>query len=562
VGNQRKVLDECAWCHTPTWCFPMSKGPMCGSCHVQRFFERVLYAPSGWHLYDWQKQVLRGIYGPVSPKDGRRLVEQAYASMAKKQGKTFLVAGCPIYHLRFPDEDRTVKVFGAAAAKDQAALIFDTAAMMINQSSDLRHDFRVLDGTKRILRRDGRGLYRVISAEGDVQDGIEPDLAIKDEYHRWKTASAKTLDQVMTKGMLSRPNALEIIVSTVGVEHESPMWYAMHEKAKRYVNGTARPENFYAAIWAADEKRYREDPEYWKSREARVAANPSHEDRGGFMLDSKLVTELEKAIENPADKLEYVRYCLNIGLATGGVPVIDMDDWQDDQSGVDLRTWPTYDVELLISKWGLAEQTCYAGVDASWTSDLTALQLIFPPFSRVEAWTFLGFAWLPKERIPEIERRVREPLTSWVSRGFLGATEGDAVDLEAVMQKLRWAREMFDLQEVGYDRCNFRHQAINLEAEGFKCPEVRQGYMSLNEATKWLMGAYTARQIRHGNHPVTNWCASCLSLMQDNKDLVQPRKPQRLKSTHRIDMISAAVTGLSRALLAEGTSEVRVRMVG
>jgi len=472
--------------------------------------------------------------------------------MGKKGGKTFIFAGLPLYVLKYPEEDRTYKVFGAAAAKEQGGLIFDTAAMMVDQNPLLRSDFRVLPGTKRILLRNGQGFYHVISAEGRVQDGIEPDLGLKDEYHRWTTAHSKTLDQVMTKGMLSRPNALEVIASTVGVESESPMWYAMHQKALLHISGAVQDPKFFALVYSADVKRYNEDPEYWKSREARVAANPSHEDNGGFMLDSKLVTEMEKAIANPSDRDEYVRYCLNIPISTHGTPVVDMYKWQEGQD-LDLRTWPTYDVELLIRKWGLLEQKCYAGVDASWTSDLTALQLIFPPFSGVDQWTMLGFAWLPKLRIPEVQRRVKVPLSSWAKRGFLEATEGDAVDLEAVISKVRWASEMFDLQEIGYDRCNFRHQAMKLADEGFNMVEVRQGYMSLNEATKWLLGAYPAKLLRHGNHPVTNWCAACVTTMQDNKDLIQFRKPERLKSASRIDMMSAAVDALSRALLIEGT---------
>lgn len=551
---QLKVFDECFWCKTPTWCRPMGNGkPMCGACHVVLFFQKILYPPFGWSLLGWQERDLRGIYGPARAEDGKRLVEQAYVSMAKKNGKTFLIAGLPLYHLKYPDEDRTVKVFGAAAAKDQAGLIFETASMMVNQNPLLRSEFRVLAGTKRILLRNGQGFYHVISAEGDVQDGIEPDLALKDEYHRWKTASAKTLDQVMTKGMLSRPNALEILISTVGVEYESPMWFGIHEKAKRHISGAIQDEKFYASIYAADEKQFKDDPEYWKSREARVAANPSHEDHGGFMLDSKLETEMQKAVANPADRDEYVRYCLNIPISTHGTPVIDMYKWQEGQD-VDLRTYPTYDMDLLISKWGLAEKPCWAGVDAAWTTDLFALMLLFPPFGASEQWTVLGFCWLPEERLADIERRTKVPLSDWVRRGFLSLTPGNAVDVNVVAEKLKWAREMFDLQEVCYDPWNYRQAAMSLQEDEFKCTEVRQGYASLSEATKKVLTLYPDQSLRHGNSPILNWHAACLRLLNDNKGNVQPAKPAQLKEAARIDMISALVTAMSRALVANPQS--------
>ena len=55
-----------------------------------------------------------------------------------------------------------------------------------------------------ILRWDGGGSYAVLSADGDMQDGIRPSLLLRDEVHRWKTQRAETLYDVVTKGQISR----------------------------------------------------------------------------------------------------------------------------------------------------------------------------------------------------------------------------------------------------------------------------------------------------------------------------------------------------------------------
>jgi phage terminase large subunit-like protein len=102
------------------------------------------------------------------------------------------------------------------------------------------------------------------------------------------------------------------------------------------------------AIWEADAQRIERDPDYWKSREARVTANPSHEDLGGFLKDSSIVGELEKALAQPAERSKYLRYHLNVPIKTQEDPVIDMAKWQLCGGGVDLREWPEYDVDLLI----------------------------------------------------------------------------------------------------------------------------------------------------------------------------------------------------------------------
>jgi phage terminase large subunit-like protein len=84
------------------------------------------------------------------------------------------------------ENERNPEAYGAAAAKDQAGLVFKAAAQLVKANGDLQSRLKVLPSTKRIIRRDGNGFYAVLSADGDVQDGIEPSLSIRDEMHRWR----------------------------------------------------------------------------------------------------------------------------------------------------------------------------------------------------------------------------------------------------------------------------------------------------------------------------------------------------------------------------------------
>jgi len=413
---------------------------------------------------------------------------------------------------------------------------------------------QVLPSTTRILRRDGRGFYAVLSADGDLQDGIEPSLAIRDEVHRWKTARAETLHDVMTKGQISRQEPLDIGITTAGAEYESLLWWREYEHAKRVLDGSIRSDTFYAAIWEPNLKRIESDPEYWKSREARLAANPSHEDLGGFLKDGAIVVELDKALAQPSERSKYLRYHLNVPVKTLEDPVIDMAKWQLCGGGIDLREWPEYDFELLMRKWNLLEKPCWAGVDASWTTDLTAVVFIFPPYDDVAVWTLLPFFWIPQERIEPLEWICRVPYSAWIRQGFIAATPGEMIDQRAVLDRIRWGRQMFDLREVPYDRFNFRSEALNLVDEGIQAVEVSQNFLLLSHPTKFLLGAYVDQKIRHGNNPVLDWMASCLQLQYDQKDNCPPAKPKRGRSSKRIDGIQATITGLTRAILGEDNS--------
>lgn len=86
---------------------------------------------------------------------------------------------------------------------------------------------------------------------------------------------------------------------------------------------------------------------------------------------------------------------------------------------------------------------------------------------------------------------------------------------------------------------------------GVQCADIDQNFRLLSEPTKKLLGMYLGGEIEHGNNPVLNWNAACLALQGDRKDNVQPAKPERMKSSKRIDGISATINALSVSISDE-----------
>lgn len=541
--------EICAYCNTETWCeLRANNQRQCRGCKVVRFFSRVLYPPLGYELIGWQAKVLRDVYGTVRPEDGLRRYTSAFIEVAKKNGKSFLIGGMPLYNLLMEDE-LNPEAYGAAAAKDQAGLVFKAAQQLVNANPYLLSKLKVLPSTKRIIRKDRGGFYAVISADGELQDGIEPSLSLRDELHRWKTARSLTLRDVMTKGQISRREPLDIVITTAGAEYESPLWLEEYEQAKRVIDGSLVMDSLYVAVFEPDLKRLNSDSEYWKSREARVAANPSHEDLGGFLRDSAIAAEMQKALANPRAKSKYFRYNLNVPVKQLEDPIIEPDKWQACGGGIDVRKVAEYQPETLIEKWNLAGQQCWIGVDASWTTDLTAAVAVFPPFDDLTEWTLLPFFWMPAERVDQLERTCRVPFSKWIEQGFITQTDGGAIDLRSVIKRIEWATECFEVVKVSCDRYNFRVEAMNLVEKGIPCEEVQQNFAKLSAPTKFLLSIYPEGKLRHANNPVLNWMASCLQLQYDQKDNCQPSKPERMKSSKRIDGIQGVITALHHAMI-------------
>src|SRR5262245_26247587 len=57
-----------------------------------------------FRLRDWQKDIIRRVYGPVD-ESGRRLVRTALLTMARKNGKSGLVAALALAHLCGPEAE-------------------------------------------------------------------------------------------------------------------------------------------------------------------------------------------------------------------------------------------------------------------------------------------------------------------------------------------------------------------------------------------------------------------------------------------------------------------------
>lgn len=478
----------------------------------------------------WQRELIRKLYGTIEIDTGLRQYHVLYASMAKKNGKTFVVGGMPLYHLAVEGIEFEPLVIGAASAKRQASLVFKAASSLIKPNPRLREAFKVVESQKRIVHRKTNAHYEVFAADGDVNDGEGPSLLIMDELHRWKNAKHETNADTLRRGTRARREPLTVMITTAGEKNECPMWHREHEYARRVLSGSLKSDRYYAAIWEANPDRMREDPEYWKTEQARIEANPSHEHYGGFLKDEMLREDLAKAIADPVEQRKYERYTLNteVDSETRYIPAAD---WK--KCARPLRP--------------LLGRPCWAGVDLGSTSDMCALVLVFPDADGT--FDVQPFFWVPTERIAELERKTRQPYHRWIRDERLIPVEGNAVTYSSVIEKVLWCKQEFDLREVCYDPWHAEQMAKELtEKHGAVCVRIPQGYAHLTETTKKVAALIADGKIRHNSHPILDWHADSATVKSDGKDNVMLAKPDRNASVKRIDGMAAIVNAFVRAL--------------
>lgn len=493
-----------------------------------------MYQFLGYKLLPWVETALRDIYGTIEIDTGLRQYREAFISTAKKQGKSFFLGGMPVYHLD-QEEEPMARAVGGATTRKQASEIFESAATLINANPELKRRFKVTPSSKTITHLRTLTNYEVLSADGDKNDGLRRSLGLIDELHRFKSEREEGMLDAVYRGSRGRPQPLLVKITTAGDPTSSQIWLQEYNYAKQVQAGTISNPRYYVAIHEADPEKLKADPEYWKSKEARLAACPSHEDFGGFVKDEELREDLEKAILIPSEKAKYWRFTLNASI-DGDEKYIKGDEWN--VCATEQRT--------------MTGRECSIGVDLSFGDDLTAMVCLFRDEN--DTYDVLPFFFMAEDRVPEIAQRLGPmgaTFKQWVREGFIETNPGNVVDYTAIEKKIIWADEVFSVREINPDPFNFQKLAQQIEPLGMKVVSVPQSYGKLSPPTKHLREKVLEGKVRHGGHPVLAWNIACCTTVQNFDGDIKLKKIKRNIESVRIDGAAALVNAMSSAMLYE-----------
>jgi phage terminase large subunit-like protein len=501
-------------------------------------------------LAPWQEDALIEIFGRLDD-DGNRQIQRVYLEVPKKAGKTEFAAGLILLVLAL-DPNPGCQVYGAASCREQAKNVYHAACKMVEQNPWLSSKLKILPGTNRILKKKDRdSFYAAIAADGDLTDGVNPSVVVADEVHRWSERKHLENWDVLTKGGITRKESLTIAITTAGVKDKSPLAWRLHEQTERLRDGHGTDPTFYGQLHGADRSDDWEDEKTW------IKANPSLVERGGFLPIKKIREQYVSSLTDFESQRSFRRYFLNLWdeVADRCIPMNKWDACKGDWIAKGLQPLlPEDKVRQLPADLTkrFMDHRCWAGVDLSMTTDLTAVSFVFP--SEDGFFDVLPFFWIPEEGMRTRTLRDGMPYEQWEKEGFIEASTGDVIDYRDVKSRLEWGSRMFDLQETCFDPWNSRQISVPMSEEGFQCVEIRQGFATLSEANKKFLEIITSGKLRHGGHPILRWNASCLSSKEHNDNLLFT-KPERQKDSSRIDGISATVNALTRAMIQETPTE-------
>ena len=489
-----------------------------------KFIENLRHTKAKWAgkrfwLLPWQETLVRDIFGTVK-EDGTRQFRTAYVEICKKVGKSELAAAIALY-LLYADNEPSAEVYGAAADRQQASIVFDVAKRMVELTPALLKRSKIMGATKRIVNYSNAGIYQVLSADVGNKHGFSVSGLVFDEIHNQPN---RNLYDVLTKGSSdARANPLHFIITTAGNDRNS-IAFELHTKALDILNGRREDPTFYPVVYGlADDEDWTDEKNWYK-------VNPSL----GYTVEiDRLRDAFREAQQNPADEVTFRWLRLNQWVSSTVA-------WIPDQ--IYALGNEAIDMESLKGR------ECYGGLDLSSSGDITAFVLVFPPHNGKEKYVILPFFWVPQDTIPLRVRRTSVPYDKWQAQGYLMATEGNVIHYGFIEKFIDDLGKIYNIKEIAYDRWGAVEMTQALEGMGFTVVPFGQGFSSMSPPTKRFYELLREGKMVHGAHPVLRGMAGNVVVDTDPAGNI---KVTKRRSPDKVDGIVAAIMALDRCIRHE-----------
>ena len=397
--------------------------------HVSKGME----AGSAFRVTPWQARLLDDIY--ERRPNGLLRYRRVLVGLARKQGKSLLGSLVALYGLI--EGEPGAEVYSAAGDRRQARIVFDEARWQVRQSPALSGICKVYRDAIEVPATNS--VYRVLSSDAKLQQGLNPSTVVFDELH---VQPNDDLWDALTLGSGARRDPQLVAITTAGHDLES-ICGRMYQYGKRVASGEVDDESFGFFWWEAPDGCELDDRAAWS------AANPNLE---LGLLD---VEDMEVA-RRQTSEIAFRRYRLNQFVRVAGDSWLPAGAWEQCRSDVQqVEGGPVW-----------------VGVDMALKHDTIAVVTVQPQDGVLVARAKI---WLP---------------------------DGGMMDVAQVEAHLRDLSRQFEVREIAYDPAFFQRSAEVLADDGLPMVEFPQSTQRMVPACGHLYETIVNKRLAHAGDPV------------------------------------------------------------
>jgi phage terminase large subunit-like protein len=458
-------------------------------------------------LQPWQVFIIANLYGFYTTAGSRRF-QTAYLEMARKQGKTALVAALALYNL-MADGEEAAEVLLAANSKDQAKIAFNMVRAFAKGIDP--DELKLKRFRSDILLKNTPAFIKTLAADSSKIDGYNCSVGIIDEYH---SAPNSQVRDVIRSSQGMRVNPLLITITTAGFDKSLPC-YDLRTVCTEIVSGVKQDDSFFGVIFSLDDDDDWRDPKVW------VKSNPNL----GITVNTEFLDkQVQQAVNSPADEV--------------GVKTKNLNVWCDSAT-----TWiPDEYIIKASKKLNLLDfkgQDCYIGVDLASNVDLTAVSYLFVSGNK---YSYIIDYYIPRDTLKAKVHADLDLYREWVGNKYLKTTSGNVTDYDYITKDLLELSNYCNIRSIFYDKYNATGWAVQCTEQGLPLLPFSQTIGNFNNCTKEFERLILSGCIELDDNPVTRYCLRNVELRMDFNGNVKPLKNSERK---KIDGVIASLQALA-----------------
>ena len=401
-------------------------------------------------LEPWQLFIVANIVGWYWKGTGKRRYNEAYISIARKNGKTALFAALMIYFLLADGEpDATVLI--SANSREQATRVdFQMIKGFLQKLDPKQKTVKAQRNQVKVAKM--TNMMYVTAADASKLDGYNISACLVDEYHEAETSEVK---DVLKTAMGNRRNPLQCVVTTRGFDMSKPC-FKLDDYARRVLSGEKKDDGLFAMIFTLDDGDDWKDPRCWKK------ANPNL----GITVSPQYISgELTKALATTTDEINYRTKLMNQWVESKTIWI------SDEKIAAHMQ-------RLEFEQF--RGMPCYIGIDLASVSDITSVTYLWVIDGK---YHFKVLNYLPSDALATKENSIR--YREFDMRGDLIIfPDSNVTDYDKILEDIIGVQEISPVYLISYDQWNSTQMIINATNYGFECKPFSQSLSSFNRPTK------------------------------------------------------------------------------
>jgi phage terminase large subunit-like protein len=456
-------------------------------------------------ILPWQEEFLK----PLFDDDDVRICS---VWTPRKNGKSTIAASCALTVLM---SEPGAEVYIICALTTQAEHLFRTIVDAIDLDPDLsklakNKTLWVREHKSTIEYRRNKSILKVLSTD-PRRSSLNASLVICDELAEWGCHGRNVWDKITTGGIARKGKILTLSTAQYDLHGLGREIFLRARDAKE---NPAKHRGWLGVIHSLAETEDPGLPENW------WRVNPS---AGVTVPKEEYYLAWEQTKDNPRELTKFQTFllCQWVGSAERWIAP---HRWN--QTATTRRLEDFHGSEILI------------GLDASSKHDLTAYSIFIERDGQY--YVFPRF-FIPESRALLKEKTDNVPYRTWANQGHITLTDGDRIDIQAVIDSILEDTKHFKVNALIYDPYGLELARQQLEyAHGFECIELPPSPAKLSPACGFFEREVLAGRLHHPANPVLDWNLGNVAVktIQDKVYL------DKRKMTQRIDGVSAALLAI------------------